>query len=350
MHLLTTPKDGLTCFLTFRDDPPPGPYFVPGCSGTPDLGIDYCAEVPENYLSFQDTLNPLEPTPPIGRCRGNCNSDDDCEGDLECFIRDGIENDIVAPVPGCCGDGRGNYCYGPEDNIPTTPPATPNPTANPTARPTTTSDDCENPPPNDECDDATTIALLPYQDSGTTVCSTADFESASCGAEPNANGVWYRYTPSATKTIAVTVSGGPNVRIYSSQGCDDFDCLAEFNPTSFFVGVAGTEYRFLVSGQVFSLGSEYSIEVNDYEPPENDDCDTGIDVTSLPYQSSGITVGALPDFDESSCGADADANGVWYNYQELMESKIVTASIDSGQNLLLRVYSGGKKCMVIYPS
>ena len=46
----------------------------------------------------------------LPRCTGDCNSDDDCLGDLKCFQRS-----YGGPVPGCTGNGAADtmdYCYG----------------------------------------------------------------------------------------------------------------------------------------------------------------------------------------------------------------------------------------------
>ena len=55
----------------------------------------------------------VNPTVTLGKCQGDCDSDDDCEGDLRCFQRDGYSS-----VPGCYGSGTKNwdYCFSePED-------------------------------------------------------------------------------------------------------------------------------------------------------------------------------------------------------------------------------------------
>jgi hypothetical protein len=57
-----------------------------------------------------------DPSFTLALCQGDCDEDDDCEGDLVCFQRDGDK-----PVPGCSGsDGsRSDYCIDP--NAQTTP-------------------------------------------------------------------------------------------------------------------------------------------------------------------------------------------------------------------------------------
>ncbi len=62
-----------------------------------------------NLALFGEDLNP---SGILGRCEGNCNSDEDCSGDLVCYERNGYQ-----PVPGCMGGSDGvqhfNYCIVP---------------------------------------------------------------------------------------------------------------------------------------------------------------------------------------------------------------------------------------------
>ena len=82
-------------------------------------------KVPEESILPEDagactSLDFLEddPEPPIARCSGDCDTDDECGPGLRCFQRgSGSDNDAEADVPGCCGTGRRgtDYCYDPSD-------------------------------------------------------------------------------------------------------------------------------------------------------------------------------------------------------------------------------------------
>lgn len=69
------------------------------------------------------------------RCKGDCDSDNDCRGALKCYYRSGFE-----PVPGCIGEGGSNdragmdVCYSTTDE-PTVAPTIP-PTVAPIPSPT----------------------------------------------------------------------------------------------------------------------------------------------------------------------------------------------------------------------
>ncbi|CAB9514039.1 CLECT [Seminavis robusta] len=53
-----------------------------------------------------------DPFVPCARCMGDCDTDDDCENGLLCFLRPGIDG---SPVPGCSGSGSPgtDYCFQP---------------------------------------------------------------------------------------------------------------------------------------------------------------------------------------------------------------------------------------------
>ena len=76
---------GLMCFQRGGNDP------VPGCSGTPDSGWDYCVPIKALDSSRNGGTG-------YGMCEGDCDYDSDCDAGLKCFQRDGYES-----VPGCSG-------------------------------------------------------------------------------------------------------------------------------------------------------------------------------------------------------------------------------------------------------
>lgn len=85
---------------------------VPGCTGGRVDGsrTDFCVKPSDLEVGpppkIQVVPNPIEP---LSRCEGDCDSDDDCEGDLVCFQR----SDCMY-APGCDGGiddySRTDYC------------------------------------------------------------------------------------------------------------------------------------------------------------------------------------------------------------------------------------------------
>ena len=130
----------LLCFL--RSDS----TAVPGCEsgGDGDIsGYDYCfdREIYNTALLNHGSSGSSDGT--MGLCEGDCDSDDDCTGDLQCFFRDD-----TTPVPGCLTGGDADesdydFCYNASDAtgapsaLPTTSSApSPLPSPLPTPMPT----------------------------------------------------------------------------------------------------------------------------------------------------------------------------------------------------------------------
>mmetsp|Transcript_12012 Transcript_12012/g.28728 ORF Transcript_12012/g.28728 Transcript_12012/m.28728 type:complete len:586 (+) Transcript_12012:138-1895(+) len=83
---------------------------VPGCNGgkMDDTKSDYCIKPSDLEVSGPPDLRLVTQHPnegSLGRCEGECDIDDDCEGDLVCYQK----NDCVY-VPGCRG-GEYDYSY-----------------------------------------------------------------------------------------------------------------------------------------------------------------------------------------------------------------------------------------------
>lgn len=86
---------------------------VPGCFGHGIPGIDYC------YNRFSDSILRLRrprctSNNPCSVCVGDCNFDNDCEGNLKCFH--GTSRQDMTATPGCLHvvvPGL-DYCYDPE--------------------------------------------------------------------------------------------------------------------------------------------------------------------------------------------------------------------------------------------
>ena len=86
---------------------------VPGCTGgrVDASGTDFCVKQSDLEGSSRTEIKFVgsDPTQTLGRCEGDCDTDEDCEGDLVCFQR----SDCMY-VPGCDGGfddySRSDYC------------------------------------------------------------------------------------------------------------------------------------------------------------------------------------------------------------------------------------------------
>ena len=95
---------GLACFQRSAEEP------VPGCTGAGRNTYDYCYYTggPNELTTVPPNSSSCSSAAPCAACHGDCDSDSQCRGDLQCFQRDGTD-----PVPGCTGvgDNTYDYCY-----------------------------------------------------------------------------------------------------------------------------------------------------------------------------------------------------------------------------------------------
>jgi hypothetical protein len=121
-----------------------GATTIPGCSGRAALdGTDYCWDPTDKPIEgvIAHVGNNGNPSVlyPLGRCHGQCSSDDDCATGLVCLVREKVTD----PVYGCEGPllDRTDYCVNPGD-IPGSTVGTPTvPTTTDDANTTTTTTD-----------------------------------------------------------------------------------------------------------------------------------------------------------------------------------------------------------------
>jgi hypothetical protein len=78
---------------------------VPGCSGNPRNGWDFCV-----YPDAKDLGKDAHQDGPLGLCQGDCDKDHHCAAGLKCLERSGSER-----VPGCGGNPRigWDFCVNP---------------------------------------------------------------------------------------------------------------------------------------------------------------------------------------------------------------------------------------------
>ena len=98
-------ENGLICFQ--RDFEP---RTVPGCNGDAfQVGNgddDFCIQASANTLNFRGDNGQPASAFPLGNCQGDCDSDEECAGNLRCFERAEFED-----VPGCQGFGVSGFDY-----------------------------------------------------------------------------------------------------------------------------------------------------------------------------------------------------------------------------------------------
>ncbi|KAL7534733.1 hypothetical protein ACHAXR_006052, partial [Thalassiosira sp. AJA248-18] len=96
-------EGSLQCFRRIGTDT------VPGCLGEGNFTVGYCIDHSDRYLWLKGENGSPVDAFPLGVCEGGCDRDNDCDDNLICEVRSGLE---VEEVPGCNGLGANgqNYC------------------------------------------------------------------------------------------------------------------------------------------------------------------------------------------------------------------------------------------------
>ena len=120
------------------------------------------------------------------------------------------------------------------------------------------------PPPNDDCDDATKISVVPFTDLGVDMTGATDDANVdpscdsnfSCATGPANNGVWYTYTPTQSCAATIDQTGiDAATTVWTGADCTSLTQLVCSDPDPFGVAMsAGVEYHILVSN--WSCSSE----------------------------------------------------------------------------------------------
>lgn len=201
------------------------------------------------------------------------------------------------------------------------------------------------PPSNDDFDNATIIAALPFQTTQSTAeATTAPDDPSHCY---NRRSVWFAYTPSEDGIVqaTVTVASGYAAALSTFTGvrgnlspvpgaCTNSSGV----PVTFHV-TAGTTYYFM-TGSFYTYIDTFSIDVRFVPPSPNDDFANAQSVLGLPSTFSGDLDRAAAEPNEPLPSCDVTAvQSVWYVYSP-STTRWVGARLPVGGHNTITVYRG----------
>ena len=195
-------------------------------------------------------------------------------------------------------------------------------------------------PENDSCEGSIEVSTFPSILKGSLLGATPDFDESTidtCGNNFYTRGLWYGLVGRG-KVVRLeyqlfsVANGNSKLAIFEGPcSISDAVCLesVEGNAGPYyspqyndlvvyeFLAKESTRYLFLLSGETFNTVGDYEFKISEYPTPVNDNCKEAIAVESLPQKYIGSTLGATPDFDESSfitstCGINWYTRGLWY--------------------------------------
>jgi hypothetical protein len=216
------------------------------------------------------------------------------------------------------------------------------------------------PPANDNFDNRTVIASLPYNDYhlDTTEATAASDDPSPCGWSP-ANTVWYEYTPLVTTIVLINTTGSsytPVVGIYTgSPGMfNEVVCSTSTNNVDLMVTLsAGQAYLIMVGSSPGgypgpSLGGYLDFHITPVSGPVNNDFDSAMVISQMPYvDMTDTSFATWATDDPTEC--PHNSGSVWYVFTPLVDMVIEANTAGSYYDTTLAVYTGTRGNLSLVP-
>jgi PKD repeat protein len=202
------------------------------------------------------------------------------------------------------------------------------------------------PATNDDFDNATPIAALPFTDSVDTRAATAAADDPTTCT--NNGSVWYRFTPGTDMVIGADTAGSDYYTALSaytgSRGAlaqVPDACVYGAGSRLVFSATANTTYYFLVGdccGNGGSGGGGLVFSVAEVQPPVNDDFADATTVSALPFNNSVDSSAATRQAGEptSACGS-GESGTAWYAFTPTETASIMASVPNNG---IVAAYTG----------
>jgi hypothetical protein len=199
-------------------------------------------------------------------------------------------------------------------------------------------------PPNDDFDDATVIAALPFHQSLDTSDATTAADDPDCAG--NGHTVWYAFTPGADMTITANTSGSDfdtTLSAYTGTrgaleqiACNDDS--GSLQSRIVFTAAAGTTYFFMVGSFFDSPGGALEIGVAELQPPPNDDFDDATTAPGVPFTNEVDTDLATSDADDPNC--NGNFHSVWYSFTPTAGMELQADTFGSSYQTTVSAWTG----------
>jgi len=209
-------------------------------------------------------------------------------------------------------------------------------------------------PENDSISAPTIVRSVPYNVQEDTWGATiaTDDPTPSCGRGQNSNSVWYRYTPVASGILHVDTQDSNYdtvVAIWtgSAGNLSEVACNDDSNSTTqSWVETSitpSTVYYIEVMSYGAPGGGNLNLNVDFASSISNNDFNTPIVITSLPYsttQDTRAATQASDDPDLTQCNRLAGMASVWYRYTPATSVTLQLDTEGSDYDTMLAVWSG----------
>jgi len=210
------------------------------------------------------------------------------------------------------------------------------------------------PPVNDQCSAPTSITSGSTL-TGTNVAATSDTEGGACSPSGLIGNVWYTFNSGGATLASLSLCGASFdtvIGLYSGQ-CGSLVCVTRNDDSSScspaselnYISIStGTQYLISVGGKTASSIGSFSLSLNLFAPPANDDPCLGAAALASGIPVPGTTIAATDDTVATACTPSGLIGGVWYSF--LSGSNTVASLSVCGANFdsVIGLYTGN--CVV----
>jgi hypothetical protein len=207
------------------------------------------------------------------------------------------------------------------------------------------------PPPNDNCSNATSLSVNPYNSctptSGTVAGATASGTATSCFDTPT-DDVWYKFTANNDSIyVSTDVTFDADVEILSSCTASiDCEYFYSSNGTTVLTGltVGQTYYvRIFSEDPTYNTSSSFTICIKDPPPPPpNDNCANAVNETmSLNGNCSSVSgyVTGATQSGTTPCSV-SNTDDVWYKFTATNDSAYINRTCNFDSYVEVRINCG----------
>src|SRR5919197_3147938 len=194
------------------------------------------------------------------------------------------------------------------------------------------------PPPNDDFDNATVIASLPFTDTVNTQDATTAADDPIC-ASPDRS-VWYSFTPSSTVDVVADTTGSDyDTWVSAWTGSRGALSLVACDSTRTSFQAASGEAYYIMVAQSIPGGPNLVFSLDRPLLP-NDDFDTPTQITELPFSDFTQSSGATSSPDDPVCVGETQT--LWYSFTAPDDLQMVANTFGSDYDTTLSAYTGSR--------
>ncbi len=206
------------------------------------------------------------------------------------------------------------------------------------------------PPANDDCSGVESLTVYPEGGGSGNETSASTSVATDSGQHPSCDNVgtnldlWYSFIAPSSGSVKVITGGteGSDIEaaLYDSCGGAELACEGQ-SAEKIFTGLTSGNTYILQVWHDSSNAGDFTIVLEEFTPPANDDCANAIDVSSLPYTNTQDASNATNNAGFIDCNGNGMNDGVWYKFTTGTVNGDITIEVaPQGWDAEVAVYTG----------